>query len=342
MLTREALTAAGWRLTSAHAASSYSVEVVVTPDGTALGDGDMVRIREDGTIDPDPLTGSGKLTCGAEVRELLTETEEPSYFIGYIGMGEFDAHEAGYTIFATGGEWIAEDAHGVRASSQGDAFTFAAQQAARDLACSPECAEALDREAWRVARGHGVGLTLGGAWGRMGTAAREHAREWGWPMPECPEVRGLIITVEGTVPGTLCGDTLTPDTETPCATMRETDQGVNGYPTWAAHNWLTGNEEPYRYWHARACECVRRFRHAPGTASARQEAALRCLTDALAAEHTGEPLTDTASLESDLLTWALRRVEWRTVAEAFMELVPEELTEEDPYRDEDTESDGDA
>ena len=31
MLTREALTAAGWRLTSAHAASSYSVEVVVNP-----------------------------------------------------------------------------------------------------------------------------------------------------------------------------------------------------------------------------------------------------------------------------------------------------------------------
>ena len=206
MLTREALTAAGWRLTSAHAASSYGVEVVVTPDGTALGDGDMVRIREDGTIDPDPLSGRGKLTCGAEVRELLTE----------------------------------------------------------------------------------------------------------------------------------------PDTETPCATMRETDQGVNGYPTLAAHNWLTGNEDAYRYWHRTACECVRRFRHAPGTASARQEAALRCLTDALAAEHTGEPLTDTASLESDLLTWALRRVEWRTVAEAFMELVPEELTEEDPYRDEDTESEGDA
>jgi len=43
-------------------------------------------------------------------------------------------------------------------------------------------------------------------------------------------------------------------------------------------------------------------------------------------------------LESDLLTWALRRVEWRTVAEAFMELMPEELTEEDPYRDEDAES----
>lgn len=75
MLTREALTAAGWRLTSAHAASSYGLEVVVTPDGTALGDGDMVRIREDGTIDPDPLTGSGKLTCGAEVRELLTEEQ---------------------------------------------------------------------------------------------------------------------------------------------------------------------------------------------------------------------------------------------------------------------------
>jgi hypothetical protein len=74
MLTREVLLAAGWRLTSAHAASSYGLEVVVTPDGTALGDGDMVRIREDGMIDPDPLTGSGKLTCGAEVRELLTET----------------------------------------------------------------------------------------------------------------------------------------------------------------------------------------------------------------------------------------------------------------------------
>ena len=198
MLTREALTAAGWRLTSAHAASSYGLEVVVTPDGTALGDGDMVRIREDGMIDPDPLTGSGKLTCGAEVRELLTETA--------------------------------------------------------------------------------------------------------------------------------------------CATIRETDQGGDGYPTWAAHNWLTGNEDAYRYWHRTACECVRRFRHAPGTASARREAALRCLTDALAQENTGEPLTDTASLESDLLTWALRRVEWRTVAEAFMELVPEELTEEDPYRDEDTES----
>ena len=185
MLTREALTAAGWRLTSAHAASSYSVAVVVTPDGTALGDGDMVRIREDGTIDPDPLTGSGKLTCGAEVRELLTETEEPSYF---------------------------------------------------------------------------------------------------------------------------SGDTLTPDTVTPCATMRETDQGGDGYPTWAAHNWLTGNEEPYRYWHARACECVRRFRHAPGTASARQEAALRCLTDALAADMESHSQTQRPGARPP--TWALRRVEW--------------------------------
>lgn len=202
MLTREALTAAGWRLTSAHAASSYGLEVVVTPDGTALGDGDMVRVREDGTIDPDPLTGSGKLTCGAEVRELLTETA--------------------------------------------------------------------------------------------------------------------------------------------CATMRETDQGWANYPTWAAHNWLTGDEDSYRYWHAKASACVSRFWREPGTASARREAALRCLTDALAQENTGEPLTDTACLESDLLTWALRRVEWRDVAEAFLELVPEELTEEDPYRDEDAESEGDA
>ena len=75
MLTREVLLAAGWRLTSAHAASSYGLEVVVTPDGEAVGDGDMVRIREDGTIDPDPLTGSGKLTCGAQLRELLEEDE---------------------------------------------------------------------------------------------------------------------------------------------------------------------------------------------------------------------------------------------------------------------------
>ena len=43
---------AGWTATVEHPASCYAQPVVVAPDGDPVGDADVVRIREDGTLHP--------------------------------------------------------------------------------------------------------------------------------------------------------------------------------------------------------------------------------------------------------------------------------------------------
>ena len=76
MVTSDALKAAGWRLTADHATSSYSVPVIVAPDGQAVGDGDLVRVRWDGALVEDPFGPEGRLLAGVTIREMLEECED--------------------------------------------------------------------------------------------------------------------------------------------------------------------------------------------------------------------------------------------------------------------------
>ena len=80
MVTSDALKAAGWRLTADHATSSYSVPVIVAPDGQAVGDGDLVRVRWDGALVEDPFGPGcllqGRLLAGVTIREMLEECED--------------------------------------------------------------------------------------------------------------------------------------------------------------------------------------------------------------------------------------------------------------------------
>lgn len=73
MVTPDALKAAGWHLTTDHAASSYRVPVIIAPDGQAIGDGDLVRVRWDGALVEDPFGPEGRLLAGVSIREMLEE-----------------------------------------------------------------------------------------------------------------------------------------------------------------------------------------------------------------------------------------------------------------------------
>jgi hypothetical protein len=81
MVTGEALRSAGWRLTAEHSSSSYDVPVIVAPDGQAIGDSDLVRVRFNGELMADPFGPEGRLLAGVTIRELLEETSGP------CGMG---------------------------------------------------------------------------------------------------------------------------------------------------------------------------------------------------------------------------------------------------------------
>jgi len=76
MVTSDALKAAGWHLTTDHATSSYRVPVIIAPDGQAVGDGDLVRVRWDGALVEDPFGPEGRLLAGVTIREMLEECED--------------------------------------------------------------------------------------------------------------------------------------------------------------------------------------------------------------------------------------------------------------------------
>jgi len=76
MVTSDALRAAGWHLTADHATSSYRVPVIIAPDGQAVGDGDLVRVRWDGALVEDPFGPEGRLLAGVTIREMLEECED--------------------------------------------------------------------------------------------------------------------------------------------------------------------------------------------------------------------------------------------------------------------------
>jgi hypothetical protein len=91
--------------------------------------------------------------------------------------------------------------------------------------------------------------------------------------------------------------------------MPDEDGGYNGwtnYPTWDVHLWLTSDEETY---------------NAASGVVADAGAPSRAAGDLKEWIEGRNPLTDPASLYSDLLGWALQSVNWDEVARA---LGPEE------------------
>lgn len=68
-LTPECLLSAGWQVTAEHAASSYGMPVLVSPNGDAIGDGDVVCLGGDGSLCGDLF--EGRLVAGRTIREMV-------------------------------------------------------------------------------------------------------------------------------------------------------------------------------------------------------------------------------------------------------------------------------
>lgn len=68
-LTAERLIAAGWHCTTEHASSCYGMPVLVSPDGNAIGDADLVCLLPDGTLCEDLC--EGRLVSGRTLRQAI-------------------------------------------------------------------------------------------------------------------------------------------------------------------------------------------------------------------------------------------------------------------------------
>lgn len=108
--------------------------------------------------------------------------------------------------------------------------------------------------------------------------------------------------------------------------------GWANYETWCVHLWLTNEEGSYRYWRE---EAGRHWREG------REEAAEN-LSEQLKSELEEASPVQEASLFSDLLTASLGEVDWFEVAEAFLEDVEPDPSDDDDQADEEEESEEDG
>ncbi len=104
-----------------------------------------------------------------------------------------------------------------------------------------------------------------------------------------------------------------------------TDKTCNGwtnYETWNVALWLGNEEGTQRYWSDRAQE---EWDGASGDEDRRYDASINALSDALEDEFSDgadallEGAKQTASVWADLLAAALSEVNWREIAEHFLE-----------------------
>jgi len=108
--------------------------------------------------------------------------------------------------------------------------------------------------------------------------------------------------------------------------------GYNGHPnyeTWAVSLWLSNDQGTYGRYTERAKELLARDEDAWNPSGLRMvssaDAAMCDLADELAEALEEEGPDLGASLHSDLLTAALSSVDWRSVAEGFVEVAVEEV-----------------
>lgn len=129
-------------------------------------------------------------------------------------------------------------------------------------------------------------------------------------------------------------------------TESKTYNGWSNYETWAVHLWMSNEEGIYRYWRDEARRCRAEAKKCPKVAEglwavdvAEREELASLMRDDV---EQASPLVE-ASLFSDLLNAALSEVDWREIAEAFLEeLGPEEIpgpdqAEQDEEEEEDAE-----
>lgn len=94
--------------------------------------------------------------------------------------------------------------------------------------------------------------------------------------------------------------------------------GWTNYETWAVNLWLENEEPSYRYWTAMARSCARQHstKHDKSTYS---EAAL-ALANAIKDHHEEKaPEQLHGTVFADLLTGALAEVNWREIAESWID-----------------------
>lgn len=105
----------------------------------------------------------------------------------------------------------------------------------------------------------------------------------------------------------------------------KTYNGWHNYETWAVNLWMSNDQGSSQYWEDAAQSCWDEA-EADKTFSREEQAGID-LADRLKEEFEGgNPLTDQASVWSDLLTAALSEVDWLEIAEHLIEDV--EKTEE--------------
>ena len=109
--------------------------------------------------------------------------------------------------------------------------------------------------------------------------------------------------------------------------MESTYNGWRNYETWLTNLWLSNDQGSYEYWREQAREACR---HAKATDFlTREQVARRNLAEQLKDEvEECSPCLD-AGLYSDLLNAALSDIDWREVAEAFLEDITDESEEQD-------------
>lgn len=107
--------------------------------------------------------------------------------------------------------------------------------------------------------------------------------------------------------------------------------GWTNYETWCVHLWLSNEEGSYRYWRK---EARKQRSKAPSCANVTEgiwnveDAAMFNLADQMKSELEVALPIEAASMFSDLLTAALSEVDWHEVAEAFLEHLEPEPTDD--------------
>lgn len=96
-------------------------------------------------------------------------------------------------------------------------------------------------------------------------------------------------------------------------------QGWTNYETWAVALWIDNEEGSQSHWAERAGECWAEAEY-PEEIHTRSEAARYALADELKETITdGNPLLDTNSLYSDLLTAAIGEANWGEIANSLLD-----------------------
>lgn len=123
------------------------------------------------------------------------------------------------------------------------------------------------------------------------------------------------------------------------------DKQYNGwanYETWCVNLWMDNEEGGWAYWREIAEECLTETVD-PGTQAylTHQERAAYLLADRIKAAHEDEdanPLDGKPSVYSDLLTAALSEVDWREIAEHYIEDAIDDGWNAGPDEDDEEES----